>query len=70
MNRYCAAQFDDADMARAHAAVKAAERETVAAKTGLSLGDVWLEATRYNDDASTNRCREMLRSLTERGVGQ
>jgi hypothetical protein len=68
LTRYCAVQFDNDDMARAHAAVKAAERD--AAKTDLPLSEVWMAAKEYNDDASTNQCGEMLRSLIEPQPGQ
>jgi hypothetical protein len=62
--RYCQKQFSNDDMERAHAAVKAVEREAIAAKSGLSLDRVWQSASDNNDGTSKDRCPEMFRSLT------
>jgi|SRR5262245_29973459 len=66
LTRYCAASFNDDDLARAHAAVKAVER--VAMKTGTSLSDTWVAAKRYNDGVPGNRCKENFQSLMENGA--
>ena len=66
LTRYCAASFNDDDLARAHAAVKAVERVTM--KTGASLSDAWVAAKRYNDGVPGNRCKENFQSLMENGA--
>ena len=66
LTRYCAASFNDDDLARAHAAVKAVERVTM--KTGASLSDAWMAAKRCNDGVPGNRCKENFQSLMENGL--